>query len=176
MNFTKALMIICILFTGACDFDFPLSTENTTPIDELGLGLWLELNEEETMDKPTFLNIMQFSDKEYLVHYYQGESSFFFRAYLIKVSDRIMLQTQVIGTEDGPVATSEEALFTVISYTIDGDELTFTQLNTELIDTEISSSAALWDAFIKQKDNPELFTHLSSFKRILVDSPVIKGG
>jgi len=166
MNFTKALMIICIMFTSACDYDVPLSAENTIPIEELGLGLWLEVHEEETMGKPTFLNIMRYSDKEYLVHYYQGTASFFFRAYLIKVSDRVMLQIQIIGTENGPVSTSEKDLFTVISYTIEGDELTFSQLNTKLIDTEISNSEELRDAFIKQNDNPELFTDLSKFKRV----------
>lgn len=166
MNFTKSLMIICILLTSACDFDVPLSAENAIPIDRSLLGVWFSDNGEESISDLVQIDVMEFSDNEYLIEYYQDRSSLFFRAYLIKVSDRLMLQAQLLGNEDEPVATSIIERFAVISYTLESDHVIFSKMNAGVIDKDTLNSEALREAFIEQKDNPKLFINPTKFKRM----------
>jgi len=146
MSFAKTLIAMGVLLISACDFKVPLSASNIIPIDNSALGIWQLASEKEGPAEAEVVTILRFSDTEYLLQHTSNGSSIYFRAYLIDVADRV---------------------FSVITYTIKGDELIFSSLNTELIDTGISSSEVLRDAFIKEKDNPDLFTDQTRFKRVL---------
>jgi len=167
MSFTKTLIVMGFLLISACDYQVPLSASNIIPIDNGALGIWQLVNEKEEPAEADVVTILRFSDTEYLLQHRSNGFSIYFRAYLIDVVDRVLLQAEVIGSEEGPPKESYKELFSVIAYTIEGDELTFSSLNTELIDTGISSSEVLRDAFIKEKDNPDLFTDQTRFKRVL---------
>ncbi len=167
MSFAKTLIAMGVLLISACDFKVPLSASNIIPIDNGALGIWQLVNEKEGPAEADVVTILRFSDTEYLLQHTSNGSSIYFRAYLIDVADRVLLQAEVIGGEQGPPKESYKELFSVITYTIKGDELIFSSLNTELIDTGISSSEVLRDAFIKEKDNPDLFTDQTRFKRVL---------
>lgn len=167
MNFAKTLIVMGVLLMSACDFQVPLSASNIIPIDNSALGIWQLVNEKEEPAEADVVTILRFSDTEYLLQHTSNGSSIYFRAYLIDVADRILLQAEVIGGEEGPPKESYKELFSVITYTIEDDELIFSSLNTELIDTGISSREVLKDAFVKEKDNPDLFTDQTRYRRVL---------
>lgn len=166
MKLRRLLIIVCILLTAACDFEVPLTTNHTIPIDESLLGVWQEIDGEETSEQQYFVTILRFSDTEYLAEYYSDDSSIYFRGYLVEVADRLVFQTEVIGDQDGPPGQNASHLFSVGLITVENDMMIISGLNTKLIPGSISSSAVLRDAFIKEKDNPQLFVEPGRYKKI----------
>ena len=171
MNIARVLIVTSILLTSACDYKVPLSTEHTIPIDEAALGLWQEVTEEGSNDDRTSIRILRYSDTEYLVMSSTRASSLYFRAYLINVADCVLLQAEIIAEDGKPPGEKDNNLFSVVSYAIEGDELTFASLSARVVDSEISNSQALMEAFIREKDNPELFTDFARYRKIESKAP-----
>jgi len=78
----------------------------------------------------------------------------------------VVIQTEFIGDENGSPSQSLTELFSVLSFTVENDDLTFRELNPTLIPKGISDSKALREAFIKEIDHPLLFTNPVTYKKV----------
>jgi hypothetical protein len=136
------------------------------------LGLWKPIPEkgEESAEDGRMV-ILKYSDTEYLIHL-RGEEGgeeggAYFRGYTINIGDISCVQLQVIGDEDGPLKKDEKDVFYVVSYLLENGELEVRILNDELVSYDLTESEALRKAFLKHKDNKNLFSDpLFRFRRV----------
>lgn len=157
-------LIFTLLFLGACDYDVPLTTEHNIPIDQTILGSWEMVSWNKR--KVTGLSILEFSNTEYTVHYFEDDGDLYFRAYPIHIGGVSAVQLELLGDEDGPVDKDGKDRYLVASYNMVDGILQITTLNTDIVSGELSNSGALSEAFIANKDNPELFNDPGFFKRL----------
>ncbi|MDD5166232.1 MAG: hypothetical protein PHQ57_02440, partial [Candidatus Omnitrophica bacterium] len=73
---------------------------------------------------------------------------------------------EVIGIKDGLPDKNEKRLFHVVSYSLIKGELEVKTLNTDLVSVELKSSEALKEAFLRNRDNKDLFINPDKFRRI----------
>lgn len=167
MRFIPMLLVGVVLYSTGCTYEAPLTKEHGIRIDSSVLGLWeiVPDGNERTKDRERLM-VLQYSDTEYLVHYPTNEDGFYFRGYPIKVGDVSCVQLQGIGTEGGPIGKQQKELFHVVSYSLVNGELLVKTLNTELVDDDLKDTGALRNAFLKHKDNTELFANPGRFRRV----------
>ena len=153
------------LFAG-CEYIAPLTDEHSIAVDSSVLGLWELIPEEgkETKQDERMM-ILKYSETEYLIHYPAGEGGLYYRAYPIKIKDVSCVQLQVIGSEDGLPEKDETELFHVASYRLVDGRLEIKTLNTDLVKDDLKTTNALREAFIKHKDNKDLFKYPEVFKK-----------
>lgn len=159
MKNVTILMVVTVLFLEGCGYDFPLTKEHNIPIDLAILGLW-------GPEKKKDLVILKYSDTEYLIHFFTNRDAVYFRGYPIKIGGIACIQLQVIGTDDGPPHPEERHAFAVVSYLLINDELEVRLLNTDLVSKDFRSSEAFLRAFLKYKDNKDLFVEPKRFNRL----------
>ena len=90
----------------------------------------------------------------------------YFRAYPVKLGEVSCVQLQAIGTSEGPPDKEEKNLYHVASYRLKKAELEIKLLNTELVDDELKTTAALARSFLKHKGNKKLFINPGKFRRV----------
>jgi hypothetical protein len=168
MKRAASWLIILGLFISGCIYKVPFVAEHTIPIDPAVLGLW-EFNERG--EKPDRMMVLKFSDTEYLVHYPFSveDGGMYFRAYPIKLGGITAIQIQWIGTAEGDVA-NEERKYQLIAYTLINGELEIRPLNNDLVNKDLTTSEELRQAFLKNKDNKELFYNPGRFKKVVPKS------
>lgn len=159
-------VIVAILVMGGCDYPFPLTEEHNISIDPSVLGHWEEVPQGGKAPDPNErMLIFKYTDTEYLVHYPTGKGGMYFRGYPIKIEGVSCVQIQLIGDVDGDVK-KEDRKYQVVSYALSKGELEIRTLNTDLVDKDLQDSAKLRQAFLKNKDNKELFKDPGKFRRI----------
>ena len=161
------LLVGAVLFLAGCKYESPLTQEHTIPVDSSLLGLWeiVPDGKEEPRNRERMM-VLKYSDTEYLIHYPIEEGGMYFRGYSIKIGDVSCVQLQLIGTGNGPLDKDQKALFHVASYQLVNGELEIKTLNTDLVDGDLKDAEALKSAFLKYRDNQELFTNPGRFKRM----------
>jgi len=158
---------LALSFVG-CQYLAPLSNEHTIAIDPAVVGLWEEVPEEDKPPDPDGrMLILKYSDTEYLVHYPTRKDEMYYRAYPIKIGGIPCVQIQLIGTADGDISKGERK-FQVVTYAIFNGELEIKTLNTDLIDKDLRDTVSIRHAFLKNKDNKDLFTNPGKFRRVKV--------
>ena len=169
MKNTALVLIALTLFIAGCEYLAPLAGEHNIAIDPAVIGLWEEAPEG---DKPPDPNdrmlILKYSDTEYLVHYPTKKDEGFYRAYPIKVDGISCVQIQQIGTADGDI--KDDRKYQVVKYSVSDGELEIRTLNTDLVDRDLRDTASIKQAFLKNKDNKDLFTNPGKFRRVKVKS------
>jgi len=111
--------------------------------------------------------ILKYSDTEYLIHYPPGgNDEAYYRGYPIKIGGVSCVQLQIIGTDDGPLKKNEKGLFHVASYRLTEGQLEIKLLNTDLVDDSLKTTDGLREAFLKHKENKELFNDPNVFRKI----------
>ena len=164
--FASSLFILfCVLFLTSCEYKAPLVKENKIPVEKALLGNWEFINEKNNEEKVSLL-FLKFSETEYLLHYVEKESDTYFRCYPIKIGNINCLQLQIISYKNEPVSETEKKLYLVYSYKITNDVLEVSGLNEKLVSDQLEDTKSLKKAFLKEKDNKELFTDPGKFKRI----------
>ena len=73
---------------------------------------------------------------------------------------------QAIGSNEGPPDQGEKGLYHVASYQLSDAKLEIKLLNEKLVDDELKKSADLPRAFLKRKENKNLFVNPVKFRRI----------
>jgi hypothetical protein len=154
-----------LLLLAACEYNVPLTTDHNVSIDPAVLGSW-KIASIENKDDDTEIRIHQFSDTEYAVHYLEDGGNLYFRAYAINVGGVSAIQLELIGSGEKSVGRDEDDRYHVASYKIVDDLLHIGTLNSDLVDDELPDSESLRSAFIKHKDNPELFNDPGVFRRV----------
>ena len=160
-----------LLLAAGCEYEVPLSKDHNIAIDSTLIGLWGPKPEEtdskaESPNKDDQMMILKYSDTEYLIHYPTGDDGIYYRGYPISIGGISCVQLRAIGTEDGPPDSAEKDLYHVAAYRLTNDELEIKVLNTDLVDNALKTTDELVHAFLKQKDNEELFSHPELFRKI----------
>lgn len=168
MKFLSIFPAILIVMLIGCEYEAPLVAEHSLPVDSAVLGLWEEIPEEgKQVDTKDRMLILKYSDTEYLVHYPpEGNDELYYRAYPIKIGGHSCVQLQLIGTDDGALKKDVKKVFHVVSYQLNDGKLELRLLNTDLLGEGIKTTDDLKRAFLKNKDNKELFKDPGNFRRI----------
>lgn len=166
-----AVIVVALVlsFTG-CEYLAPLSEEHTIAVDPAVVGLWEEVPEgDRPPDPDDRMLILKYSDTEYLVHYPTRKDEMYYRAYPIKVNGISCVQVQLIGTADGDIKKGDSR-YQVVTYSISKGELEIKTLNTDLVDKNLRDTASIKEAFLKNRDNKNLFTNPGRFRRVKIKS------
>jgi hypothetical protein len=168
MKYLIIMFITATFLLVGCQYESPLTKEHNIAVDPSVLGMWeLVPDKDDKVQQDERLMILKFSDTEYLVHYpVGGNDEAYYRGYLIKIGGLLCIQLQIIGTDDGPLPKDEKKLFIVASYRLMGDQLEIKILNTDLVDGNLKTTDELRKAFLKHKDNKELFKNPGVFRKI----------
>ena len=163
------MITLAVLLATGCEYEAPLAEENKIKIDPNALGLWTYApNPNESPGaRPQMMNLLQFSDTEYLIHYPTGEDGMYFRGYPIQVGDISCVQLKVIGTDEGPLEAKVKDRYQVIAYELADETMTVRTLNGDLFDEGLKTTGDLKKAFLGQKDREDLFDNPGKFKRVL---------
>ena len=163
-------VIAVTLFIAGCQYLAPLTEEHSIAIDPAVIGLWEEVPEgDKPSDPDGRMLILKYSDTEYLVHYPTRKDDGYYRAYPVKIEGISCVQIQLIGTADGDVKKGERK-YQVATYTVSGNKLEIKTLNTGLVNKDLKDTASIREAFLKHKDNKDLFTNPGRFRRVTVKS------
>lgn len=160
----KLLILLCLIALTGCQYDVPVVKDAKKDIDQKVLGLWesLEKNSDDVKDR---MLILKFSDREYLVHYPSNKTDgIYFKAFLIDVAGMTLVQLQCLATGKGELAGNDKN-YALARYTVNGEQLQFQLINTEVVSNKIKDSEKIKDEIENNKDNPELFDELVEFKR-----------
>jgi len=169
MKHTALVLIAVTLFITGCDYLAPLVVEHNIAIDPSVIGLWDEVPEgDKPPDPKDRMLILKYSETEYLVHYPTGKDQTYYRAYPIKVDGVSCVQVQTIGDSEGDI--KEERKYHIVQYTVSNGELEIKTLNTDLVDRDLRDTDSIKQAFLKNKDNKNLFTNPGKFRRVKVKS------
>lgn len=178
------LLSAAALMLSGCIYEAPLVAENKLPIDPAIVGLWEPVSEEgkeperngdnplkkilEKSPEDSRLLILQFSEKEYMI---SESNNIHYRAYSIELGGKRCVQLQVISTNGGPMDWKDEKPrpFLVCFFEIKNGELAVHTLNEGLVSGDLRTTAELQEAFLKNKDNPELFEKPTIYRMVKAD-------
>jgi hypothetical protein len=157
-------MVVMLLIAG-CEYQEPLAEKQNIPIDESVLGFW-DAVPDGTDPSPVKdrILVLKLSGTEYLIHYWTGSGSMYFRAYPIRVGDVSCLQLQLLGYSEATMR-KDEPPYQVAKYTLSGDEIGIQMLNTSIVSPKLGSSAEIRTVFIKNGADENLFREPGRFKR-----------
>ena len=159
-------IIAVALFIAGCQYLAPLTEEHSIAVDPAVIGLWEEIPEgDKPPDPEGRMLILKYSDTEYLVHYPTRKDDGYYRAYPVKIDGISCVQIQLIGTADGDVKKGERK-FQVAAYSVSNSELEIKTLNADLFDKDLRDTASFRQAFLKNKDNKDLFANPGKFRRV----------
>lgn len=161
-----AVAFLALLFAG-CNYDAPLVGEATLPVDSALLGVWATTPDgAKPSEEPLEALVLQFTNNEYVIHYpRQRENTLYFRGYGVEIAGATYLQTQLIGSEKGPVKVSDRK-YDLITYSLKGDVLEVALLNPEVVSKKAKKSEALLKAFLAKADHPGRFGKSVRFHRL----------
>ncbi len=161
------LLAIVLSLTSGCVHEAPLTTEHTLAIDPALLGLW-ELVPAEAKGDPEKdrMVVMRWSDTEYVVQSHLGPEGDFFRAYPVEIGGHSLIQAEFLGNYFRDWYPPDKTFYPIINYEIVEGILIIRGLNPEVVDVEITDSAALREAFLKNKDRSDLFTESVHYRRV----------
>jgi hypothetical protein len=169
MKHPALVVIVLTLFIAGCEYLAPLSGDHNIAIDPTVIGLWEEAPEgDKPPDPDDRMLILKYSDTEYLVHYPTRKDEMYYRAYPIKVDGIPCVQIQLIGSAEGGI--KEDRKYQVTTYSMSNGELEIKTLNTDLVDKDLKDTASIKQAFLKNKDNKDLFRNPGKFRRVKVKS------
>jgi hypothetical protein len=166
-RYTFSLLSMVLLALAACTFDHPLAPDDALAIDPALLGRWDFLERpDETSRTDEALVVLRFSPTEYLVEAIDGDSSQYFRAWPAEIGGKRFVQLELLGSERAPEAVDGPDRYAVVAYRIEGDSLVVSGLNTDLVDADLGSTAALRAAFEAHLDAPDLFAEPDRYRRV----------
>ena len=157
--------VVIVLLVG-CEYESALVEEARISIDPAVIGLWEPLADPgQKAPKDERMMVLKYSDTEYLIHYPVEKDGWYYRGYAITLGGVACVQLQVIGTDTGPPKDSERALFHVFSYRLTDGQLVIRTINTDLVSDDLKDTEALKRAFLKHKDDKDLFINPVKFKK-----------
>lgn len=166
MKYMMLFAIVGLLVAG-CEYESPFTTEHNIAIDSAVLGLWEELKPDEGVEpkEDEHMMILKYSDTEYLIHYPTGKNGIYYRGYPIKIGGISCVQLQIIGTDYGPPKKDETELFHAVSYQLTDGQLEIKTLDTDLVNDDLKTTEELHKAFLKHKENKDLFKNPGVFRK-----------
>ena len=159
-KFALVFLVLPFIFAAGCDYDIPLIEIKGLPLEPSLIGVW-----EAPENQKEKIIISKRSQFEYSIRLLsQNDEGTFFLAYPIKVANILCLQ--LIATDEKYTLVNKTKKYLVISYENSGGNLIIKKLNTDIVSNELKSSIELRKAFLKNKDNKNLFTEIGKFKKV----------
>jgi hypothetical protein len=167
MKARSLTLIAALLVFAGCQYDSPLTDEHSVSIDRALLGVWEEIPDDgASLDELNRMVVLKFSETEYLVHYPVKKNGGYYRAYPFSLGGVEGVQLEILGSGSGPIEEDEDDIYIVASYAIINGELEVQLLNEQLVDDDLPGSAAIREAFLKNKESKDLFTDPGKFRRV----------
>ncbi len=154
MKHTRLILLCCfalMLFTSACEYDFPLAAKQGISIDNSVVGTW-ERGE-------TRIKISRYSPTEYQIDFFSDDKAVV-RGYPIKVAGKELVQLAAI--EKGKATK-----YFVVSYKLRRDELTIEALAPQ---TKAKNSLEFRKFFVTNETNTKLFAEFGRFRKATTNS------
>jgi hypothetical protein len=166
MRLQVAILALVLGLAAGCEYNVPVTTHHTIPVDPAVLGLWQAVPEEgKTVDVDERLLVLKYSDTEYLIRYPSGKNGMYFRGYPVKIGDLVCVQIQLIGSSDEPVQ-EEDRKYHVVSYAATLDTLEVKTLNTEVVPKTAATGDELLKSIQKNLGNQNLFHDPGRFRKV----------
>jgi len=159
----KTMMsLVAILLLCSCVYEVTLVEQAVIPVDPALTGIWQETTEEGTAEDPDDrMVLLPFSKTEYVAILSPGHDALYFRAYPICVEGLELLQLEWIqANPDG------HERYLVCRYAVQDGVLTVETLNDDVISDDIKDSAALREALLANRDNPDLFDSPDRYRKL----------
>lgn len=166
ISFITALA--ALLFAG-CIYQAPLVKENTIPVQPELIGVWEKVSKEGSeRKKRDRILILKFSETEYLIRNPLDGDGICYRAYQIELGGKSCVQLEAIGTDEGAPDWKDDTPrpYLVSSFEVNDDKLVMKWLNRKLVGDDLNTTEALQEAFLKHKDNEELFTDAAEYRKM----------
>jgi hypothetical protein len=144
-----AVVCLCILAFGACEYEVPITPSPTQKVQERLLGDWTSTDGKEKM------KVRKLDDSVYIV-YYDGD---LFRAYHSDIAETPFASVQDLNSNDRKYA------YVFWKLSDDGKHLTLRNVNRKVIPKESRDSATVAALLTKNASNPELFGEAIEFTR-----------
>ena len=146
------LLAACLAFT-ACNYDSPLTSKPTRPVDARLLGDWLAVDKDNP--KPDLMNVRGFDDSTYVV----AMDNAIYRAFHSDFAGTAFLTVQDLN--------SSERLYLYLTFELsaDGAELKLRTVSTKVIPEKTKGPAALQELLKQNLRNPALLGDTLTFTR-----------
>lgn len=176
------LSTVAVICLAGCIYEAPLVAKHTIPINPALVGLWEAMPKEpaepekdggrrsKVLDDPLAgarLLILKFSDTEYVITP-GSQDGIYYRAYAIELGGTRCMQLEVIGTGEGAPDWEDKKPkpFLVCSFEMKDGNLMVRTLNEDVIGDDLKTTEALQEAFLKNKDNAELFGEWAVYRKV----------
>ena len=170
MKTNVSLALVCAALLAGCDFTVPLAPTSDTPIDNALVGAWERTTNNGARQR---LLVLPLSKTEYLVSFPAGEKdAMFARATLCKTADLTLVQLAWFGTAQG-VTPEDGRVYQYASYAVTGDTLKGRLLNAEVVDRDVSSTAASPHPSQPNRKAPNVYAPQGGYTRAKLPPPRI---
>ena len=146
----RLLFLAIALLAAACNYDFPLSTKPSRPIESRLLGEWTAMNDD---GKPEHMTVRQWDADHYVVEY----DSDVYRAFHTDVAGLPILSIQDLK--------GSERKYLYITWRFEAGNLRLRAMRTEVVPESTPDAATAVKLIEKNRDNPQLFNEGAVFKR-----------
>jgi WD40 repeat protein len=158
----RMLAVAAALLVTGCEYEVPLATQATIPIDESLIGIWDEVAEADTeaLTPVNPLVILRFSPHEYLI----VDSDHYMRGFFVDVGGHRLLQLEDLGTGIAPKVGPRT--FIVSKAEVRGDTAIVSVLSRNRVaPKDIKTSDDLRAAIVAHRDKADLFEPLIRLQR-----------
>lgn len=147
----RCAFVACVLGLIACDYDVPITTTPTGPVDERLLAEWTLVSP----GKSEHMKIRKFDDSNYVVSY-DGD---LYRAHHSNLAGLPLVSVQWI---DG-----DERKYAYFSWRLSDDtnRLTIRTIRASVVPKETKDTATIAKLIERHRDNPELFEETHQYTR-----------
>lgn len=158
----KGMCLFVILLLCGCIYEVPVVEEAVIPVDPALTGTWQEIPDEGKLaDSADRMVVLAFSANEYIVAFSPTDDAIYYRAYLIKVDDLMLVQLKMLE-----LAGDKKKSYLVCRYAVQDGILTVETLNADVVSDDIKDSAALRETLLANRDNPDLFKEQSRYRKL----------
>jgi hypothetical protein len=160
--------IRAILLAG-CIYEAPLVKEDTIPVKPELIGVWESVPKEGSKNnKPERFLILKFSETEYLIRNPLEGNGICYRAYQIELGGKSCVQLKAIGSDGGSADWKDDTPrpYMVASFEVNDDKLVMRWLNQKFVGDDLNTTEALQEAFLKHKDEEELFSDQKEYRKV----------
>jgi hypothetical protein len=144
--------ITCLLALYACNYDVPITSAPTHPIDKRLIGSWSLKTPGQKTEQMT---IRPYDDSNYVV-WYDGD---LYRAYHSDVAGMPLISAQNLNDSE------RKYLYLAWKLSEDGKRLTIRAVSTDVIPTTEKDSAAIVKLLEANRDKPQLFGESADYTR-----------
>jgi len=144
-----AVLCLCLVCFGACQYEVPITSSPTRKVEERLLGNWTSADGKEK------LKVRRLEESTYVL-YYDGD---LFRAYHSDIEETPFVSVQDLNSNDRKFA------YVVWKLSDDGKTLTLRSVNDRVLPKTSKDSASVVALLKQNARNPELFGEEMSFNK-----------